>query len=46
LKLEEKRLFHDGRRQHQVAVDHNTDIGRMIEKLVEDDLKKCPTCGD
>jgi hypothetical protein len=28
----------------KLTVDHNTDAGRMIEKLVEDDLKKCQTC--
>jgi hypothetical protein len=24
----------------KIAADHNTDASRMIEKLVEDDLKK------
>jgi hypothetical protein len=28
----------------KLAVDHDSDAGRMIEKLVDDDLKKCRTC--
>jgi hypothetical protein len=28
----------------KLAVDHDTDAGRMIEKLVKDNLIKCRTC--